>query len=51
MGNASNVAVGARRLGLDIAMLTAIGADHYGEQVLDHYHKEGVSTEYIKINR
>ncbi len=51
VGNASNVAVGARRLGLDVAMLTSIGGDHYGTEVMDWYHKEGVSTEYVKINR
>ncbi len=51
VGNASNVAVGARRLGLNVAMLTSIGDDHYGTEVIDHYHKEGVSTEYVKINR
>lgn len=51
VGNASNVAVGASRLGLNTAIITAIGGDHYGTEVLDHYHKEGVSTEYIKINK
>ncbi len=51
VGNASNVAVGARRLGLDVAMLTSVGGDHYGTEVLDWYHKEGVSTEYVKVNR
>src|SRR5271168_198304 len=51
VGNASNVAVGARRLGLNTAIITAIGGDNYGTQVLDHYHKEGVSTEYLKINK
>lgn len=51
VGNASNVVVGARRLGLKTAIITAIGGDQYGKQVLDHYHKEGVSAEYIKINK
>ncbi len=51
VGNASNVAVGARRLGLNTAIVTAIGGDHYGTEVLDRYHKEGVSTEYVKVNR
>jgi sugar/nucleoside kinase (ribokinase family) len=50
VGNASNVAVGARRMGLNTAILTAIGGDHYGTEILDLYHKEGVSTEYVKIN-
>jgi sugar/nucleoside kinase (ribokinase family) len=51
VGNASNVAVGARRMGLNTAMLTAIGGDHYGTEILDLYHKEGVSTEYVRINK
>ena len=51
VGNASNVAVGAARLGLNTAMLASIGADHYGDQIVDMYHKEGISTEYVKVNR
>ena len=51
VGNASNVAVGARRLGLNTAIITAIGGDHYGTEILDRYHKEGVSAEYVKVNK
>jgi len=51
VGNASNVAVGATRLGLNTAMLTSIGADHYGTEILDHYRKEGVSPEFVKVNK
>ncbi len=51
VGNASNVAVGAARLGLSTAIITAIGGDHYGTEIMDRYHKEGVSTEYVKINK
>lgn len=50
VGNASNVAVGASRLGLDVAMVTAIGKDSYGEQILDVYRKEGVATNFVKAN-
>jgi len=50
VGNASNVAVGASRLGLNTAMLAAIGKDHYGEEILDVYRKEGVSPEFVKVN-
>ena len=32
VGNASNVAVGASRLGIDTAMLTAVGNDYYGSR-------------------
>ena len=51
VGNASNVAVGAARLGLNTAIITSIGGDHYGAEILDRYQKEGVSTEYVKTNR
>jgi len=51
VGNASNVAVGAARLGLNTAIITSIGNDHYGTEVIDRYNKEGVSTEYVKVNK
>jgi sugar/nucleoside kinase (ribokinase family) len=51
VGNASNVAVGASRLGLDTAMLTAIGKDYYGEQVMNVYRKEGVDASFVRVNR
>ena len=51
VGNASNVAVGASRLGLRTAMLTAIGGDSYGEDILNVYRDEGVATEFVKINK
>ncbi len=50
VGNASNVAVGAARLGLDTAMLASIGKDYYGEEILNMYRKEGVATEFVKTN-
>jgi sugar/nucleoside kinase (ribokinase family) len=50
VGNASNVAVGLARLGFKPAMLAAVGKDYYGQQILEHYVKEGVATELVKIN-
>jgi ribokinase len=50
VGNASNVAVGARRLGINTAILTAVGNDYYGRQIFDWYRKEKVGTELVKIN-
>ena len=50
VGNASNVAVGARRLGIDTAILTSVGSDYYGKEVLGHYRKEKVATELVKVN-
>ncbi len=51
VGNASNVAVGAARLGLRTAMVAAVGKDYYGEEVFNVYRKEGVATEFMKVNR
>ena len=31
-------------------MLTAVGNDHYGEEILDVYRKEGVAPEFVKMN-
>ncbi len=50
VGNASNVAVGASRLGLKTAILTAVGKDSYGKEIADVYRKEGVGTEFVRVN-
>ena len=50
VGNSSNVAVGLSRLGFKTAILTGIGDDHYGQEILDHYDKEKVAKELVKIN-
>lgn len=51
VGNASNVAVGIARLGFKSAMLTAIGDDYYGKQILSTYKKEGVGRSLVKVNK
>ncbi len=51
VGNASNVAVGASRLGIDTSMLTAVGNDHYGKEILDWYQKEKVSATLVRVNK
>ncbi|MBI2623198.1 MAG: carbohydrate kinase family protein [Candidatus Liptonbacteria bacterium] len=50
VGNASNVAVGAARLGLKTAILTAVGKDRYGEEILDVYKKEEVGDEFVRVH-
>jgi ribokinase len=35
---------------LNAAIITAVGGDHYGQEIFDMYHKEGVSTEFVKVN-
>ena len=51
VGNPSNVVVGAARLGLRTAIVTAVGGDHYGGEILDLYRKERVGTEFVKVNQ
>ena len=46
-GSPTNIAVGARRLGLDVALLTAVGQDPVGDFLLNFLHQEGVDTQFI----
>lgn len=46
-GSPTNIAVGARRLGLKTALLTAIAEDPVGDFILNFLEKESVETKYI----
>lgn len=46
-GSPTNISVGARRLGLNTALLTAVGADPVGDFILHFLNNEGVDTQYI----
>ncbi len=46
-GSPTNISVGARRLGLRSALLTAVGADLVGDFILHFLNKEGVETKFI----
>jgi 5-dehydro-2-deoxygluconokinase len=46
-GSPTNIAVGARRLGLEVALLTAVGDDKVGDFILKFLRDEGVETRYI----
>jgi 5-dehydro-2-deoxygluconokinase len=46
-GSPTNISVGSQRLGLETALLTAVGEDPVGEFVLRFLEKEGVDTAYI----
>jgi 5-dehydro-2-deoxygluconokinase len=46
-GSPTNIAVGARRLGLRAAVLTAVGEDPVGEFILKFLAEEGVETKFI----
>ena len=45
-GSPTNIVVGARRLGLRAALLTAVGEDHVGDFVLDFLAREGVEASF-----
>jgi sugar/nucleoside kinase (ribokinase family) len=51
VGNSSNVVVGAARLGLKTGIITSIGGDGYGREILDYYKKERVSEEFVRVNK
>lgn len=46
-GSPLNIAVGARRLGLRTALLTAVGEDKVGDFVLAFLGREGVNTTFV----
>jgi 5-dehydro-2-deoxygluconokinase len=46
-GSPLNICVGARRLGLKTALLTALGADPVGDFILHFLNREGIDTRYI----
>ena len=46
-GSSTNVCVGAQRLGLKTALLTAVGEDPVGEFILHFLRQEGVTTRYV----
>jgi 5-dehydro-2-deoxygluconokinase len=46
-GSPTNICVGARRLGLKTALLTAVGEDPVGDFILHFLDQEGVDTQFI----
>ena len=46
-GSPTNIAVGAQRLNVKTALLTAVGSDPVGDFILNFLNKEGVETGYI----
>jgi 5-dehydro-2-deoxygluconokinase len=46
-GSPTNICVGARRLGLRTALLTAVGSDPVGNFILQFLNKEGIETRFI----
>lgn len=50
-GSPTNISVGARRLGLKSALLTAVGEDPVGEFILHFLRTEGVETRFIPTKK
>ena len=50
VGNAANAAVAAARLGLSSGFISNVGNDRSGEDILAAFTREGVATNYIKVN-
>jgi 5-dehydro-2-deoxygluconokinase len=48
-GSPTNIVVGANRLGLKTALLTAIGQDPVGDFIINFLKQEGVDTQYIPV--
>jgi ribokinase len=48
VGNAGNAAVSAQRLGLTTALVTDIGTDKKGEDCVQAWEKEGLSSEFVR---
>ncbi|MCA9838217.1 MAG: 5-dehydro-2-deoxygluconokinase [Trueperaceae bacterium] len=48
-GSPTNIAVGTKRLGVNVALLTAVGQDKVGDFILNFLNKEGVETRYIPV--
>lgn len=46
-GCPTNIGVGTRRLGLNVALLTAVGEDQVGDFILHFLMREGVETRFI----
>ncbi|MDO8523489.1 MAG: carbohydrate kinase family protein [bacterium] len=50
VGNAANAAVSASRLGLKSALIANVGNDVYGQEIVENFKKENVSTEFITVH-
>lgn len=49
-GNAPNAAVSATRLGLNTALVTNLGKDDNGEEILEALEKNGIDKRFVKIH-
>lgn len=49
-GNASNAAVGGRRLGMKSAIVSIVGNDETGQEIIRGWKKERVDTRYVTVD-
>ncbi len=50
VGNAANAAVSFARLGLDSGLISNVGGDQYGRDIINALHKEKVDSRFVHIN-
>lgn len=50
VGNAANAAVSFARLGLKSGLVTNVGEDKYGQDMIESLHKNKVDTRFVRIN-
>lgn len=50
VGNSANAAVAAHRLGLKTALITDIGNDAHGKEIIDAFDKEGLDTAFVRAH-
>lgn len=51
VGNSPNAAVSAHRLGLNSSIVTNMGDDRNGEEMLEQFKKEGIDTQFISVEK
>lgn len=50
-GNSTNNAVGSSRLGMKAAFVSAVGSDDNGQKIIRELKREGIDTQFIKVNQ
>jgi sugar/nucleoside kinase (ribokinase family) len=50
-GNALNATHAANKLGLKTGIITNVGDDEIGQEVIKTFHEKGISTEFITVNK
>lgn len=51
VGNASNAAVSFERMGLQSGLVSNVGSDQHGRDIINALHDKGVDTRFVHINR